>query len=294
MSELPPPPSLSPPVVPWAGPPEPPPRHRLRFVLVAASALVVLAAAALGVDVAVTSSRSPTVNPPAARSMLDRTLAAAEAAGSFRYVSSSVSSTSGSSSLSQTTVGQAGATQGRQTITINGDTFDVLVVGDTAYLRGDADAMEAELQLPTSVAQAHAGQWISLVPGDAPYQSVYAAVTTMQAIDDNISFTPRVLLGSSTLGGIAVLGLRGPMRGTGGEPAKGTATLYVAASGRQLPVRYVEKGKVGSGSSTSSLDFTISFSSWGQPVSETVPPGAISYRSVASSGIGGRTPTIFT
>lgn len=258
--------------------------HRLRAVVWAGLALVAMAGAGTGIALAVTTPAGPTVNPTQAASMLKGILASAEQAGSFHYLSYSLSTSSNSSSISQKTVGEAAPDQGQQTITINGVTFDVVVIGSTAYLQGDADAMEATLGLPPAVADAHAGQWIALAPGDSPYQSVYAAVTTMQAIEDNITFTPRLLLGDSTVGGVAVEGLRGPMKGLQGETAKGTATLYASASGRHLPVRYQEKGKVQTGTGTESLNFTISFSSWGEAVDEDAPSGAVSYGSLGVSG----------
>lgn len=254
--------------------------------------LVVLAAAAALGGWLSTSGSSPT---PAgggattggraeATRLVSGSLAAAAAAGSFHYVSSSVSA-----GISQLTVGDAGAVSGRQVITVAGDTFTVLVVGSTAYFQGDATAMVQNLAVPPAVAQARAGQWISLVSGDSPYESVKAAVTTSEALSDNVTFTPRTVLAQSAVAGQRVIGVRGAMHGVAGQRGSGTAILYVSAGGRHLPVRYVEHGTLtGTDGSTASITFTIDFSAWGEGVQVNVPPGAVAFSSLGVSGAPGQ------
>lgn len=258
------------------------------------AAAVVLAAIGVGVGFAVSGSGAGSTK-AAATSLLRSSLAAAEAAGSFHYVSTSTSSTSTSSSLTQQTVGDAGSTEGTQVITISGDTFYVDVVGSTAYFEGDASAMVSILGVPVSVAEDYAGKWISLVSGDAPYQSVEIAVTTSSALDQNVTFAPKRELGSSRIDGTTGVGLQGPMTPVDGQAAHGTATLYVAATGRHLPLRYLESGTVGSGSNASKLKFSITFSGWGENVSVPVPAGAVPFSSLGASGSTGPSgPTLIT
>lgn len=281
---------------PWGAPPPPPlaggrqaPGWRpkkARSVAALATLVVLAAAAALGGWLSTRgSSTGATATSTSARQagrLVSGALDAARAAGSFHYVSSSTSS-----AVTQLTVGDAGATAGRQVITLGGDTFNVLVVGSAAYFEGDAAAMVENLSVPISVAQAHAGQWVSLASGDAPYASVYAAVTTSDALRDNITFTPRTELGTSTLAGQRVIGVRGSMKGIPGATGKGTAVLYMSATGRHLPVRYVERGTLkGSDGSATSLQFSIDFSAWGEPVPVTAPPGALSFASLGTAGGG--------
>ncbi|MHB8593962.1 MAG: hypothetical protein ACYDB3_06450, partial [Acidimicrobiales bacterium] len=59
---------------------------------------------------------------------------------------------------------------------------------------------------------------------------------------------------------------------------------------RHLPVRYVEHGTVGSGGTGQALDFQIDFSSWGEAVDVSAPPGAIAF-STLGAGNGGGSPT---
>jgi len=265
----------------------------------------VLGAAALGA--AIGSWQSSAGSSDAASRLVLQGLDAARAAGSFHYVSTSVAS-----SMTQVTVGDAGATEGRQDITIGPSSFIVLVVGQTAYLRGDASALEHNLLVPSSVASAHVQQWISLVQSDYPWASVYAAVKTSDALKDNLTFTPRSVLAPETLAGQQVVGIQGPVSGSEAQGVQGTATLYLQAGGRHLPVRFVERGTVtgtgnsgsgnsgtgntgagnsgrgntGGGSTTTSVRFRIDFSAWGEPVHVAVPSSAVSFASLGVPGAG--------
>ena len=268
--------------IPRRATPERPGRRRRRIW--AAVAAVVVVAAGVGIGLAVTGSGSTGADKAAAGRLLRTSLAAAEKAGSFHYVASSVSSPPNSAALSQLTVGDAGVASGRQVITISTHTFHVVVVGTTAFFEGDAASMEASLDVPSSVAQSYAGKWISLVPGDAPYQSVEVAVTTSSALQQNITFSATEELAASKIGREQVIGLRGPITNVQGESAKGTATLYVTAGARHLPLRYVEQGTLGSGKQASKLKFSLTFSGWGEPVPVTAPAGAVAYSSLGVSG----------
>jgi hypothetical protein len=261
-------------------------------------AAVVAAALGLGIGLGTTGSGGVVDDPRAAAAILKSVLAAVGSAGSFHYVSSSTSSSPTATRLTQVTVGDAGPSSGRQVITIGTSHFEVVVVGSTAYFKGDAVATSASLGLSAALARTYAGRWISLVSGDQPYQSVYAAVTASSAIADNITFTPRSELAAAKIGGTDVIGLRGGLTPIDGQAAKGIATLYVTAGRRHLPVRYVEKGTVGSGPSRATLNFQIAFSAWGNPVSVPAPTGVVPFSSLGASGgsngSGLPSPTILT
>lgn len=252
--------------------------------MVVASAVVALAVG-LGVGLGTSGSGGVDNDPRAAAALLRSVLASANTAGGFHYVSSSTQS-SASSSLTQVTVGDAGASSGRQEITIGASHFTVLVVGPTAYFEGDAVATSATLGLPAATATRYAGKWISLGSGDAPYQSVYVAVTTSSALHDNITLSPRSQVSGRKYDGSDVIAITGGITPIQGQPAKGTATLYVTASRPHLPVAYVEKGTIGGGSSRTTLDLTIRFSTWGRQVSEVAPSGAVPFSSLGPSSGG--------
>lgn len=251
--------------------------RRWRILVVAASAAVALAVGlAVGLG---TSGSSVVIDPRAATALLHASVRAANTADAFHYVSSATQ-TSASSSLTQMTTGDAGASSGRQDITIGNSHFTVLVVGQTAYFNGDAVATSATLNLPAATATKYAGQWISLMSGDAPYQSVYAAVTTSSALHENITFSPRSEVSGTKYDGKDVVAISGSLTPIDGQPATGTATLYVTASRPHLPVGYVEKGTLGTGQSRGTIAFTMHFSAWGRQVPVSTPPGAVPFSSL--------------
>jgi hypothetical protein len=256
-----------------------------------------------GVNPSSSSSASAPVL-PAARAVLDRAIAKAEAAPGFHYVS--VSNQTGQDS---TTVGDAGTNSGKQEITTDdasgSASFTVLVIGSACYFQGDALAMTEQLGEDASVAQAYAGQWISLVPSDSPYASVYAAVTTHDALSDNITFKPQHLA-SATVDGQNVQEVSGattPVTVAGvTQKIKGTATLEVSAA-THLPVRYRQSGTFQQQGQTVSLSISMTFSDFGENVSETAPSGATAFSSLGGTngggvggggGAGSTSPTILT
>lgn len=266
-----------------------PARRRGRVLAVVALGLVVLAGGVVIVLVASGSSTSPasvTGGPASARGLLQSSMAAANQAGTFHYVSRSTSSGS-----TQTTIGDAAPDRGRQVITIGSHTFTVLVVGTEAFFKGDAVTMQSELSLDPLVAQEHAGQWISLQPSDAAYASVYAAVTTPSALSDSITIEPRAQLAPVTSGTTKVIPIRGRLTPVGQTPATGTARLDVQASRPHLPVRFTGSGTISNQQATVSVDF----SNWGEAVSVEAPAGALAYSSVQIGGLpSGGSGTVLT
>ena len=257
------------------------PKRTRRIVVVVSVVVLVLVGGGVALAVTSGSSSAPSsrVSPAAAR-LVRTSLAKAAAAHSFHYTSRSTSQ--GATGI---TVGDAGPTSGRQVITEGPDTFTVVVVGAACYFQGDATQVQEQLGLSSAAAATHANQWISLAPGDAPYASVYVAVTSASALKANVAFRPHLELGTSSVSGHHVEGVSGPMTSitVAGQllKAKGTAAMYVDTADH-LPVRYTQHGTINGQASTLQIDF----SKWGEPVSVTAPGGAVSFASInAGSGV---------
>jgi lipocalin len=271
------------------------PRRRARTILVIVVVAVLALAAGIGTLLAEQTSTTVSSVPgssssPAANQILRTALAAAKRVGTFHYVATS--SVSAPQGYTQKTLGEAGVDSGRQVITLGAQKFVVLVVGSACYLKGNAAALTANLGLPASIASAHVGQWISLARTDAPYSSVYAAVTASSALADNVTITPRDQLPDTRIDGRSVRVITGaiaPLPGAGkSQTPKGTATLAVRSGVSHLPVRYTERGSFGKQKSVS----TVTFTGWGDAVNITAPSGAVSYASLGvGSGSVPQTPT---
>jgi hypothetical protein len=272
-------------------------RKSRKGVIFTVAAAVVVVALVAGILSAVLGSNGPSSGSsssasapvsPAARNVLHRAIAKAESALSFHYVS-----VSNETNQDLTTVGDAGRNSGKQEITTkdsNGSaSFTVLVIGSACYFQGDALAMVENLGLSASVAQSYANQWISLAPSDSPYASVYAAVTVHEALSENITFKPQHLT-STTVGRQKVQEVSGattPVTIAGqAQNVKGTATLDVSAS-TKLPIRYRETGTVKQQRQTVHLSFTMTFSDFGESVSESAPSGATAFSSLGGTSGGG-------
>ena len=260
-----------------------PSRSGPKRATVAAIVAVVVAVVAGALAFLVSRSTSPSSSSSqAVARVLEVSLGAARRSGSFHYVSDFTSQ-----GVTQHTVGDAGQNSGRQVITIGAHTFTVLVVGTACYFQGDAEALATQLGLSPSAATAHAGQWISLAPSDAPYATVYAAVTASSALGDNIAFRPQHDLGTVTVGGRPFRSVSGAMKNVTvngqTEHARGNAEFTAQAFGRHLPVQYAEHGTI-NGQVT---NFVMTFARWGDPVVVVAPPGAVAFSSLGPGSTSG-------
>jgi hypothetical protein len=251
---------------------------RRRALWIALVVLGVVAVVVSGTVLLFTTSSSPSGSSsvsPSAKRLLQVSLIAARRAGTFHYESRFASQ-----GAIQHTVGDAGPESGRQVISIGPHSFTVLVIGTACYFSGDAVSAQSQLGLSAAVAEAHAGQWLSLSPSDRPYRAVYEAVTASSALTDNIAFKPQHELGTSTVGDRTVRSIGGAMTdfSVGGQVqrARGAAQFELAASMPHVPVRYSEHGSING----QRVDFAMVFSHWGERVDVVAPSGAVSFSSL--------------
>ncbi len=149
------------------------------------------------------------------------------------------SSLTGPHASTQKTIGDAGPDSGRQDITDGAQRFTVLVIGSACYFKGNAAALTGNLGLSSTVAAAHAGQWISLAKTDGPYASVYAAVTAPSAMADNVTVVPQNVSSTTRVDGRNVQTVSGAIAKVkiAGQTIapKGTASLAVRAGTPTFP-----------------------------------------------------------
>lgn len=225
---------------------------------------------ALGAYFAV--SGSSTSSTSAARRLYAASLAAAGRSGSFHYTSYSKSA-----GQTFTIVGDAGDGTGIQHLVLGGHRFTLVLVNGTVYFKGDAIVLENQLGLPASTAAANAGKWISVQSGDAPYQNLEPGISAHSAIAQ-VVLTPRNVSTMRGADGTTFSRITGGLPSQNGQ-GTGTASLDVSG-GSQLPRTYESTSGHSQGTSR------ISFSKWGEPVSESAPSGAIPYASLIGSNAG--------
>ncbi len=198
-------------------------------------------------------------------------LAAAQAADSV-HVEMISSSASGRAVYST----DVSSTAGRQVITIaGGGEATVLDVAGIGYVSGNPAALVGFFGFPPSASARLTGRWVSFRSGQPYYQQVVDAVTLGSALGV-VRLSGRLTSkGMESVGGQRVVGVRGIAPSVPGVPAGTRATLYVATTGRLLPVSYQE--------ASGSTRLSAVFSRWGETVSVAAPRGAIPISSVVKS-----------
>jgi len=210
-----------------------------------------------------------------ARALYQQTLAAIRASAGFHYVAESTGGTG-----TQTIVGDAGQSGGRQVITIDAaagrEQFTLVLVGGTVYFRGNAPALEDQLGVPAAGAPGLQGKWVSVSNQDGPYSVVAPGITVADQAQETAlvptSTTPIRLADSG--GGTRILGTVPPQQGAPG----GTGHLDVATSSH-LPASYVSTISVGG----VTLRSTATFTGWGTPPATTAPTGAVAWSTIGAT-----------
>ncbi|MHB8488209.1 MAG: hypothetical protein ACYDCS_01760 [Candidatus Dormibacteria bacterium] len=294
----------------WAFPPQPPawppapsttPPRRASGILAVVAVFVATGVVAAGIGVGgvllvrhVQGNQSPSGSPTAApdtasgaaqaRALYQQAAAATRGATGFHYVAVS---TGGDT---QTIVGDAGQSGGRQAITFDSsfgtEQFTLLLVGTTVYFQGNAPALEDQLGVSAATAPSLVVKWVSVVTGDGPYTVLQPGITAASEATQ----IPLIAESSARItaaGGVAATRISGIVPSTNGLPP-GTGSLDIATRS-DLPITYASTVSVGG----VVLRFTTTFSAWGTAPSVSAPTGALAWSSLTTAappggyGVGG-------
>ncbi|HEY7948461.1 MAG TPA: hypothetical protein VID75_12360 [Acidimicrobiales bacterium] len=208
------------------------------------------------------------------KQVLTSSLAAAKNSGSvhFRLLGHQ-------SGKTETIVGDASATDGREIITVGTLTVEAEVIGGQAFIEGNVGGLEDQIGLSAAQAQTYAGKWISIATTDAPYASVTKAVTiasTLSQIQPNGHLS---LTGSTTKAGQSVIGVSGGLPGPATKGTTGSATLYVSTARPTVPIVFSAE-QTSAGVKETDVG---TFSRWGQPLNIPVPTGTVAFSSLPGS-----------
>jgi len=223
---------------------------------------------------------SPKPQPPAGLAgdppqfIQEEALAAAEVTGSVHV---DMTSSSGSGSTVYST--DVSSSAGRQVITITGGgKATVLDVAGVGYVSGNAAALVGFFGFPAAASARLADRWVSFRSGQPYYQQVVDAMTLGSAMGV-VTLSGRLTSkGVRRMGGQPAVAVLGTAPSVPGVPAHTKATLYVATTGRLLPVSYAE--------ASGSIRLSAVFSRWGEKVSVAAPRGAVPVTSVIKSSGG--------
>jgi hypothetical protein len=203
------------------------------------------------------------------KQILAKALAAARSAGSVHFdVQATVSS------VTVDVAGDARPTAGRQVATSsNGAVMTELVLPGSAYIHGNAAALTGFLDLRAKRAARLANRWFVMHPGDPNYQQITEQVTAESVLSSVIPLAPLVKAKKvQKISGESVIGVVGKAPDTSDLPAGTDDELWVAATGKPLPVAALQV------SGSDKLEVFFTRSSWGKKVTDlTAPAGAVPY-----------------
>jgi hypothetical protein len=284
----------------WAFPPQPPawppapsttPPKRISRILavVAVFAATGIIAAGIGVGSVLlvrhiqgnqSTSGLPTAVPGTtagaaeARALYQQAVASTRASSGFHYVAVSAGG------AAQTIVGEAGQSEGSQTITFDSnygaEQFTLLLVGTTVYFKGNVPAVEDQLGVSAASATSVEGKWVSVVRGNGPYIVLQPGITAASQASE-MALTPESSAGVTDAGGVAATRISGIIPATNNLPA-GTGSLDIAPR-TDLPIIY--RSTISGGVVV--LTFTTTFSAWGIAPSVSAPTGAIAWSSLTTA-----------
>jgi hypothetical protein len=178
----------------------------------------------------------------------------AATSASSAHVSGSLVSNGTPFTLDLSTVRGKGA---KGSVSINGLQFDLVKIGDTAYIKG-SDAFYRHFAGPV-IAQLIHGKWVKAPTTNARFRS-FAPLASMGGLFAEIGSNHGKLVndGEKTYQGQQVVVIR---------DTSDDSKLYVAATGTPYPVAIAGGNKKQSG--------RVTFDDWNKPVSLSAPSGAI-------------------
>jgi hypothetical protein len=215
--------------------------------------------------------------------------AAALSAGSFHYVDQQTLGINGAF-IHQIESGDVGHGEGVQFISGRFGNSEAIVIGSTAYLKGNATALQVDLLYPLRRAETYANRWLSFTPKDTPYQLIVRLVlgTTSWAkpteapLDslperaDSIS-RPSIVDGRSVE---SVTSSIDDVVASTDSSFLGHAQVFFPADSPRLPYRVTDDTTGTEAGSPFSQQDSATFSKWSEHVSVTPPVRALAYSSL--------------
>jgi hypothetical protein len=151
-------------------------------------------------------------------------------------------------------------------LTLAGDKVDLIVIGDTAYMRAGPTFWK-KYGGPAGVGQLLSNKWLKFDTTNPQFGGL-TNLTKQKTLFKQLSSTNGTVVnhGATTYNGQNVVAVFD-------SPENGT--LYVASSGTPYPVAIVKK-------STSSTGGKVTFDNWNQSVTLTAPQGALDFSKLGS------------
>ena len=187
--------------------------------------------------------------------------------------------------------GDTGATSGAQTLTVtNGKLSEhviAMVVGSTGYVSANSTALHYVIGLNTSQAKKYANKWLSFPTSNSGLEQLVSGLLNSQVSSEVQMSGPYTYGPLTTIGGQQALPIHGTVRTDNGS--KEPVVLYVQATGKPTPIEEVTNP--GASKHASAIHGTVTFTNWGQKISEKPPPHSMSLLKLAPPSSSGASST---
>jgi hypothetical protein len=181
------------------------------------------------------------------------------------------SSTATQSGVTLDVTGDAGTTSGAQTLVVKNKSLNermsARVVGSTGYVNGNAAALQHVIGLTKAQSSKYAGKWLSFPTSNSSLDELVGGLVSSQVSKEIEIGAPYSYGTAATVSGQHALAIKGSVADSNG--GKVPVVLYVPASGKPLPLEEVTNAGTSGGAST--IHGTVTFSHWGENISQTVP-----------------------
>jgi hypothetical protein len=164
-----------------------------------------------------------------------------------------------------------GLTSESQKIVVNGSHAAIIVLPDTAYVKGDKTAITSFFGIKTKHPATLAGKWIAIKSSNAAYATLSAAATLVKHFAEYTVIGPLSEGSDVTIDGQKALPISGHIAGQNKTSIK--ATMYVTTSGVVLPIELLIK----EGTAIS----TTTWSGWGHAVKILAPATSVPFSIVS-------------
>jgi hypothetical protein len=183
------------------------------------------------------------------------------------------------SGKTETIVGDSSKTDGREVITAGSVTIQAEVIGNGAYVEGNAGGLQDQMGLSAANAATYAGKWISIASTDAPFASVSKAVSLAGTLGELQPSGKLTLTAATTRAAHAVIGVHGGLPGGATKGTTGSAVLYVSTTKPTVPIVF-QVQESANGTKESDIG---TFTNWGKPLDLAAPTTSVPYASLAAS-----------
>jgi len=245
-----------------------------RIVVGLAGTVVALALSSCG-----SSNPGPTAQIGALAGKTPQQVLAAASAAANRMGSAHYVMTAHQGSQSQTISGDASATEAQQSVTQGTQHIEVTYVGGVAYVQGNAGGLHSAMGLSTTSAAKFAGRWIAVHSGDSLYTSIVQAVSLASTVAQLAPSGVLTLTAPTTVAGRSALGVHGGLPGPAQSGVTGSTTLFIAADGPTVPLKFSGDARQG----TQRVQDDGTFSNWGRPLHLKAPSSSVPFSSVPTT-----------